>query len=293
MFSNHSDCSIIQTMASISKSFSDLRVFMIERFPWRPVLVVGVALLILFWMLYTPEGILGKADAVGYAVCHRLDHRSFHIGDYQFSVCARCTGQYLGAVLGMLFLGIFRHYRSGRPPWIVIGILLVWAASYALDGVNSFLHLIPGTEELWLYEPNNTLRLITGMGVGLAISVMLFPAFNQTIWKKYDPRPVLEGMRDFGSLLALAVLLIFLVLTENLVILYPLSLVSAGGVLMLLTMVYSMVWVMIFRMEGRFENLRQYFFPLLAGFGVSLLQILVLDMIRFWLTGTWGGFPLG
>ncbi len=244
-------------------------------------------------MLYAPDGILGKADAIGYAVCHRLAPRSFHLGEYQFSVCARCSGQYLGAVLGMAFLTIFRRYRSGRAPWIVIGILLVWAGSYTLDGVNSFLHLIPGTEKLWLYEPNNTLRLITGMGVGLGISVMLFPAFNQTIWKRYDPLPVLTGFRDFGFLLILAALLTLLVLTENPIIIYPLSLVSAGGVLMLLTMVYSMVWVMIFRKEGRFENLRQIFFPLLAGFAVALMQILILDMVRYWLTGTWGGFPLG
>ncbi len=280
-------------MVSIAKSFSTLRVFILERLPWRLILVFAVTLLVLVWMLFAPEGILGKADAVGYAVCHRLDQRSFHIGDYQFSVCARCTGQYLGAVLGVLFLAIFRPYRSGRPPWFIIGILIVWAATYALDGVNSFLHLIPGTENLWLYEPNNTLRLITGTGVGLGISVMLIPAFNQTIWKRYDPRPILEGGRDFGSLLVLAGLLIFLVLMENPIILYPLSLVSAGGVLMLLTMVYSMVWVMIFRAEGRFENLRQYFFPLLAGFAVALTQILILDMARYWLTDTWGGFPLG
>ncbi len=280
-------------MVSLVKSFSSLRAFILDRLPWRVILVFVISILVLIWMLYAPEGILGKADAVGYAVCHRLDHRSFHIGDYQFSLCARCTGQYLGAVLGITFLTIFRRYRSGRPPWIVIGILLVLAAGYALDGVNSFLHLIPGTEKLWLYEPNNTLRLITGMGVGLGISVMLFPAFSQTIWKRYDPRPVLEGVRDFGFLLILAALLILLVLTENPVILYPLSLISAGGVLMLLTMVYSMVWVMIFRVEGRFRSMRQYFFPLLAGFAVALTQILILDAFRYWLTGTWGGFPLG
>ena len=280
-------------MVSFVQSLSTLRAFILDRLPWRLVLIFGVAILVLIWMLYAPEGILGKADAVGYAVCHRLDQRSFHIGGYQFSMCARCTGQYLGAVLGMAFLTIFRRGRSGRPPWIVIGILLLWAASYAVDGVNSFLHLIPQAAHLWLYEPNNTLRLITGTGVGLGISVMLFPAFNQTIWKRYDPRPVVEGMRDFGFLLLAAFLLILLVLTENPIILYPLSLISAGGVLMLLTMVYSMVWVMVFRMEGRFENVRRLFFPLLAGFAVTLTQILILDVMRYGLTGTWGGFPLG
>jgi uncharacterized membrane protein len=279
-------------MASLAKTISNLRTFILTRLPWRILLVACVVVLVFGWTLYTPEGILGKADAVGYAVCHRIAHRSFHIGDYQFSMCARCSGQYLGAVLGVAFLTIFRRTRSGRPPWFIILILLIWAATYAFDGVNSFLHLIPGTDQIRLYEPSNTLRLITGMGVGLGISVMLFPAFNQTVWKRYDPRPVLVGVHDSGVLLFLAIVLILLVLTENPVVLYPLSLVSAGGVLMLLTMVYSMVWVMIFRLENRFVSFRQFFFPLLAGFAIALTQIFVLDYLRYLLTGTWGEFPL-
>ena len=244
-------------------------------------------------MIFGPEGILGKADAVGYAVCHRIESRSFLIGEVQFSVCARCTGQYLGAVLGILFLMIFRPYRSGRPSWIIIGFLLLWGIIYLVDGFNSFLHLIPGTERLWLYEPNNTYRLLTGMGVGVGISVLLFPAFNQTMWKRFDPRPVLEGVRDFGILLLLVSIISMIVLKGNPIVLYPLSLISAGGVLILLTMVYSMVWVMLFRAEGRFESVSQLFFPLVAGFAVTLFQLILISVIRYSLTGTWGEFLPG
>jgi uncharacterized membrane protein len=280
-------------MASRAQSLSTLREFILRRFPWRVVLVILLVALLAVWMYFGPSGILGKADLIGYAVCHRIDQRSFHIGEIQFSVCARCTGQYLGAVLGILFLTIFRRYRTGRPPRFVIGIFLVWGAIYAIDGVNSFLHLIPGTERFWLYDPYNALRLTTGMGMGLGISILLFPAFNQTVWKRYDQRPVLEGLQDFGFLLIIAIVLIFLVLTENPVVLYPLSMISAGGVLMLLTIVYSMVWVMLFRAEGCFESFRQYFYPLLAGLAVALIQIFVISLFRFMLTGTWGAFPLG
>ena len=57
--------------------------------PW---LVVGVAALaFVSWLLNTPEGVLGKADAIGYAICHRIDGRSFHLGNRQFPLCARCT----------------------------------------------------------------------------------------------------------------------------------------------------------------------------------------------------------
>jgi len=279
-------------MAVLGETLSSVRAFILNRVPWRPILIICLVVLVSIWMLYTPDGVLGKADAVGYAVCHRLDHRSFHIGEYQFSVCARCTGQYLGAVLGLLFLSILRPRRVGRPPWSVIVILLLGAVGYAIDGFNSFLHLLPWTENFWIYEPTNTLRLITGTMVGLGISVMLFPAFNQTIWIRYDPRPVLRG-KVFIVLLALAVVLVLLVLTENPTILYPLSLISAGGVFILLTLIYTIVWIMLFGLENRFDHLHQLIFPLLAGFTVALLQILVIDGLRYWLTGTWGGFPLG
>jgi uncharacterized membrane protein len=286
------DCSIIQPMAILSEAFSTFRAFVLYRFPWRLFLLIGVIILLAIWMLAAPDGVLGKADAIGYAVCHRIDHRSFHIGDYQFSVCARCAGQYLGAVLGMVFLVLLHPRRAGRPSWMVIVILGLGALGYAIDGTNSFLYLISPENPLRIYVPNNYLRLATGTMVGLGLSTMLFPAFNQTIWKRYNTRPVMQA-GQFSILLALAAILNLLVHTGNPLILYPLSLISAGGVLMLLTMVYTMVWIMIFRLENHFEHLRQIFYPLLAGFAVALLQILLIDGLRFWLTRTWGGFPLG
>ena len=280
-------------MASLRRFLIISLDYLKRRFPWQIFLILIVIILLSIWIVYAPEGILGKADAVGYAVCHRIASRSFFIGEYQFSVCARCTGQYLGAVIGILFLLIFRPYRSGRPSLIIIGFLLLWGMTYVVDGLNSFLHLIPGTERLWLYEPNNTYRLLTGMGVGVGISVLIVPAFNQTMWKRYDPRPILEGVYDFGVLFLSVAILSLIVLRENPIILFPLSLISAGGVLILLTMVYSMLWVMLFRAEGRFERIGQLFYPLVAGFAVTLFQLILISVLRYSLTGTWGEFPLG
>ena len=40
--------------------------------------------------------------AVGSLVCHQLPERSYHLWAAQMPVCARCTGIYLGAMLGAL-----------------------------------------------------------------------------------------------------------------------------------------------------------------------------------------------
>ena len=50
--------------------------------------IAGV-LILAYFLYFTPPGLLGKADALGYAVCHRIDERSFHIdGRYSSHVCA-------------------------------------------------------------------------------------------------------------------------------------------------------------------------------------------------------------
>jgi uncharacterized membrane protein len=255
-------------------------------------LVYGsVALLLLGWLLNTPAGLLGKADAIGYAVCHRIDVRSFHLGDRPLPLCARCTGMYLGAMLGLLYQSIFYRRRTGTPPLRIIIMLGMMVLAFVVDGVNSFLHLIPGAPGI--YEPNNILRLFTGTGMGLVIATMLFPAFNQTVWKDWDPKPAFNSLRGLGGLVVLALALDGLVLTGSSWVLYPLALTSALGVLVLLAMVYSMVLLLLLRFENRFQFFYQLILPLAGGFGVGLLQIVLLDVVRFAFTHTWDGFHLG
>ncbi len=266
----------------------------VRQIPWQRISYLLVGALLVGWLLNTPEGLLGKADAVGYAVCHRIDLRSFHLGDRQFSMCARCSGQYLGAMLGFIFQIAQGRRRAGQPPrgvlFVLGGLALVWA----LDGFNSFLHLQPDLfSRFFLYDPNNTLRVLTGTGLGLGISVIVLPAFNQTMWKRWSPKPALSGYASLGGMLALGLIMAILVLTENPLILYPLALISAAGVLVILTLVYSMVWVMLFKLENRFDSLREMTFPLVAGFATALAQIAALDFIRYLLTGTWDGFHFG
>jgi hypothetical protein len=67
---------------------------------------------------------------------------------------------------------------------------------------------------------------------------------------------------------------------------------SGLGVLVMLTSVYTVVWVLLSRTENRYHTIRQLWLPLLAGFTTAMLQISLIDAGRFWLTGTWAGFPL-
>ena len=258
---------------------------------WKTLVFVLVGLLLLGWLLNTPAGLLGKADAIGYAVCHRIDLRSFHLGDRQLPLCARCTGMHLGALLGLAYQAILSRRKAGLPPRRVQVVLGLLACAFAVDGANSFLSLIPGAPSL--YEPQNLLRLLTGTGMGLAIAVLLFPAFNQTAWRDWQSQPALTGFKQLGGLVALALLLDLVVLSGNPLVLYPLALLSAAGVLVELTLVYAMVAMMVFRAENLYTRLAQMLLPLTGGFGLGLLQIAALDFIRYLFTRTWDGFHLG
>ena len=64
------------------------------------------ALLVLAGFLFvTPPGLLGKADGIGYAICHRIDERSFQLFGRQLPLCARCTGEYNAAAISLIFFG--------------------------------------------------------------------------------------------------------------------------------------------------------------------------------------------
>ena len=261
---------------------------------------VPLAALIAFgvWFYVTPPGLLGKADAVGYAICHRIGERSFHIGDRQLPLCARCTGEFNAAAISMLFFAIFSPRKSGMPGWKLGAPLLLFFLAFGIDGSNSYLYLLKQTADTALnnipnlYIPNNTLRLFTGSGMGIALASILYPAFNQSAWKDSDPEPALDW-KKLGILIVIVLLINLAVLTEHPAILYPIAIVSILGVLALLIMVFSMVWMLIMQQENVFTHLREMWMPLLAGTTLAFLMITAIDLLRFRLTGTWGGFPLG
>jgi len=262
--------------------------------------VVPIAAIIAFavWFSIAPPGLLGKADAIGYAICHRIDERSFQIGNRQLPLCARCTGEFYAAGISLFFFALVSKKQSGMPGWKLGAPLLLFLIAFGVDGTNSYLYLLKQTagDALSnipnLYTPNNTLRLFTGSGMGIALASILFPAFNQSAWKDSDPGRALSW-KKLGFLVGIVLLANLGVLTENPLILYPIAILSVLGVLALLIIVFSMVWVLMMRQENEFTSLAQMWMPFLAGTTLAFLMITAIDLLRFRLTGTWGGFPLG
>ena len=85
------------------------------------------------------------------AGCHQMESRSFLFHDYQYPLCARCTGITIGYLIGLfLFLVNIR---------INPGLLLLMCLPCAVDGL---------VQKFTAYESNNIKRLITGLLIGIA-----------------------------------------------------------------------------------------------------------------------------
>ena len=67
-----------------------------------------------------------SAYAMGALVCHQRPERSFHLAGAQLPVCARCTGLYLSAALGILI--VWARRPSFAAPFERWRACLLWAA---------------------------------------------------------------------------------------------------------------------------------------------------------------------
>ena len=265
--------------------------------PLKVAVPVLAAVILLAWLIYTPPGLFGKMDAIGYAVCHRIGSHSHFMGDRQMPLCARCSGMHLGALLGLIYQ--FRYpKRGGMPSRKILIVLGVFLLIFGLDGANSYLTLgretgsaIPLLANISpLYEPQNWLRTLTGLMLGLGISALLYPVFNQTLWKDWNPAPALSTWKQLFVLMGLALVLEAAILSGNVLLMLPLAILSSLNVLIVLGMIYTIVWAMVLKRENVFTVFSQTWVLVLFGLTTALLQIGLMDYGRFWLTGTWGGF---
>ena len=276
---------------------------MVEQKPISPIRTltkwfVPIAALIALagWIYIAPPGLMGKLDAIGYAVCHRLESHSLHIGNIQMPLCARCTGEFNAAAISLVVQGFVSRKRSKLPNRGILAILVIFFLSFAIDGSNSYLALMKSTYSGAfsnipnLYVTDNTIRVLTGSGMGIAMACILFPLYNQSIWRVPEAKSAINWPL-FGLLVGIVLVFDFGMLTQNPVILYTVAILSSLGVLTLLSMVFSIVWIMVMKQDNSFELIRQLWLPAVAGLTLAFLLILSIDLFRFNLTHTWGGFP--
>jgi uncharacterized membrane protein len=242
-------------------------------------------LIVLAYIVVPPWTPLKKAHLVGYAICHQIPSRTFFLGGHALPLCARCTGTYLGVTIGLVTAALLHRGRAGEllSPGLLV-LMGVFILTMAIDGGNSYLVLL-GRPPL-LYTPQNWLRAATGTLNGIALSMIVLPVFNFTLWK--DPQPIrpLRKAWELLPMLAAGALVIALLQAGPSWLLYPIAFVSAGGVLCMLTLVNTMILLILARQDGQATTWREATLPLLGGLVMTLLELTAIALIRYLLTGT-------
>jgi len=105
-------------------------------------------------------------------ICHQKPERSFFVFGYPMSVCARCTGIYIGMLILTILYPLAKRLNDNSTPskYYLIASMI----PMALDG---------GTQLLGMRESFNELRFITGFIFGGALIFYLIPVFNQLVLK--------------------------------------------------------------------------------------------------------------
>jgi len=251
----------------------------------RRILFVIFGLVLVGYALFPPLVPLEKANLVGYAICHQIPDRSFHIAGRRLPLCARCTGTYLGVAIGFAAMALLRRWRAGEmlsSGMIVVMVLFIGAMG--LDGLNSYLYLLGNMPTL--YTPQNWLRAATGSLNGLALSMIVWPIFNFTLWKDAQPVRPLKNAWELLGMVAVDAGVIAVVQAQPDWLLYPLSLVSTGGVLWMLTLVNTMILLILIRQDSQAETWRDAALPLLGGLCVTLIELTAMGTFRYLVTGT-------
>ena len=119
----------------------------------------------------------------------------------------------------------------------------------------------------------------------------MFAVLSQTLWREQVYQPVIGNYRELAGLVILSIIVVGLVLSNQPTMLYVLGLVSAAGVLLILTAVNSSMLMIISKRDARATSWRQAIMPLAVGLIAATVQIAVISYLRFSLTGTMTGLP--
>lgn len=258
------------------------------RWPRLTAVVVALAVIvILLGTVLSPSSLLGKADRVGYAVCHQIPERSFLLAGRPLPLCARCTGTFLGATLGLVIMLLLRRQRASRmAPVSVLFVLILFVGFWGFDGLNSYMTLFPSAPNL--YEPQNWLRLTTGLLNGLALIIFVFPIFNFTLWRDPTEERVIKNIWELMAILPMVALLVLVIQAEVGILLYPLAILSSLGVLMLLVLINSMLAAVVLGREGYALTFRQALVPLTVGAAMAILELAAIGLLRDYLVARFG-----
>jgi uncharacterized membrane protein len=224
--------------------------------------------------------------ALLYGVSSQRPSHSVFLDGQQLPLEARMGGIFLGFLCALVLLAVFGRLRASQPPagWLALACWTLIALT-ALDGLNAFFFdgNLPH-----LYAPNTALRLLTGLGAGLAVGLMAIPVVAGVVWARPLDEGSLEDPVELLAGVALAGLIGGLILAGVGVLLWPVGLAMLVSVLIAFSVANLYIIVLAsgrMRQAGSMVGLGG---GLVSGLGLALLELGGLAALRTFLVSSFG-----
>jgi uncharacterized membrane protein len=248
--------------------------------PWRWMFAAAGAVLRLA-LLFSPGAPLQwKMYAVVHGVC--AQEHNILLGGMQFPLCARNSGLYMSFLLTLGYLYAIGRGRAGRvPPWPISLALILFVVAMGVDGFNS---LFLDIGQAHLYTPDNRLRTLTGMGMGISIAVMLHIVLNMTLRKNVDDKePVLRNWWELLGIMVIDLLALTAIYANLGIMFWPLAFAAFFGITGVLYMVSLLLTSLFMGYEGSITSIRQLARPATVAIIPTLIILGAMSYLRFWL----------
>jgi uncharacterized membrane protein len=108
------------------------------------------------------------AYAIGSVICHQRPKRSFFVAGHQLPVCARCTGLYVSAAVGLLSWWLLKASRRWQP-FPIDSRSAVRLIAVAV--VPTVVSLATGTLGWW--DGSNVTRALLAIPLGLTAGAIV------------------------------------------------------------------------------------------------------------------------
>jgi hypothetical protein len=224
--------------------------------------------------------------ALLYGVSSQRASHSVFLGGQQLPLEARMGGIFLGFLCAVALVAVLGRLRASQLPggWLA---LACWAlvALTGLDGLNAFFFdgNLPH-----LYTPNTTLRLLTGLGAGLAVGLMAIPVVAGVVWAKPLDEGSLEDPLELMAGLALAGLLGGLILAGVGALMWPIGLAMLVSVLIAFSVANLYVIVLASGRARQAASMGGLAGGLVSSLGLALLEVGGLAALRTFLVSNFG-----
>jgi uncharacterized membrane protein len=243
---------------------------------WTAVLLGLVVGLIVGWGLLPGLSLEQKLFLALHGICAQT--HNLVAGGVQLPLCARDSGMYLSYLVTVGVVLVRGRGRAGRlPPWPVTLAVLGLALLMAGDGLNSTL------AELGLphaYPPRDDLRLLTGMGAGIGLALIVLLVVSTALRRDVDDQlRVLGGWRDLGLVLLLNGVIVAALAADTPLLAWPLALLVTIGVVGNLAAVLTLLPAMALRRAGQVTHPAQLAYP--ATIGLVLAVTFLVALARF------------